>query len=235
MPKLLGIPALLALCLLLASCFSGSDDAPAPVASGSSGAGGSGSSASAALSLPQTGQTNCYNAAGNPIACAGTGQDGDLLKGVAHPASRFTDNGDGTVTDNLTGLMWMTEANCIGNVDTAADSDGGVDGRVYWQTALDYVAAVNTATYDCNVTTAHTDWRLPNRKELWSLVDLGQTDPALSSGHPFTGVVSSYYWSSSTVETNPRSAWNVFFYYGNVGWDDKDGDTNYVWPVRAGQ
>jgi len=191
----------------------------------------------ASANIAVSGQTNCYDASGNSIACAGTGQDGDLLKGVAHPAPRFTDNGDGTVTDNLTGLMWMTEANCIGNVHGAYDSEGinNGDGRVYWQTALGFVAAVNAATYDCNVSTSHTDWRLPNIRELESLVDLGQTGPALSSGHPFTGVVSSYYWSSSTIETGPDNAWVVYFNNGFVGWDDKDGYANYVWPVRAGQ
>jgi hypothetical protein len=55
--------------------------------------------------VPKTGQTWCWNAGGILIPCAGTGQDGDLRKGVSWPSPRFTDNGDGTVTDNLTGLI----------------------------------------------------------------------------------------------------------------------------------
>ena len=51
----------------------------------------------------KTGQTLCYNSAGSVISCAGTGQDGELQKGVARS---YTDNGDGTITDNTTGLIW---------------------------------------------------------------------------------------------------------------------------------
>jgi len=186
--------------------------------------------------VPATGQSNCYDAAGASIACVGTGQDGDLLKGVAWPSPRFVDNGDGTVTDSLTGLMWVKEANCIGNLHSGFDVDNTAgDGRVSWQSGLDFVADLNAATYDCGVTSSYTDWRLPNARELESLVDLGQTGPALPVGHPFSGVVSLYYWSSSSVEKFPDNAWGVYFYYGAVDWNDKDTFTYYVWPVRAGQ
>ncbi|MBI5180834.1 MAG: DUF1566 domain-containing protein, partial [Nitrospirae bacterium] len=58
--------------------------------------------------LPKTGQTTCYDAAGAVVACANTGQDGDLKKGVTWPSPRFTVDGTGDcVTDNLTGLMWV--------------------------------------------------------------------------------------------------------------------------------
>jgi len=55
------------------------------------------------VQLPQTGQARCYDS-------AGTGQDGDIRAGVAWPVPRFMDNGDGTVTDNLTGLIWTQNA-----------------------------------------------------------------------------------------------------------------------------
>ena len=77
------------------------------------------------VNLPKTGQTTCREA-GNIIDCAGTGQDGEIQAGVEWPFPRFTDNGDGTVTDNLTGLMWLKDAGCIVNVT--------------WQGALDAVA-----------------------------------------------------------------------------------------------
>jgi len=57
------------------------------------------------INLPKTGQTICYDTSGNVISCAGTGQDGEIQAGVAWPEPRFADNGDGTITDNLTGLM----------------------------------------------------------------------------------------------------------------------------------
>jgi cysteine-rich repeat protein len=54
-------------------------------------------------SFPATGRTTCWNTAGAVISCAGTGQDGDLQKGSA---LAYVDNGDGTITDSNTGLMW---------------------------------------------------------------------------------------------------------------------------------
>ena len=50
----------------------------------------------------------------SPLDPAPTGSDGDLQKGVAWPNPRFTDNANGTVTDNLTGLIWLKNANCFG-------------------------------------------------------------------------------------------------------------------------
>jgi len=64
--------------------------------------------------VPQTGQVLCYNSAGTVITCAGTGQDGALQKGVELPTPRFTDNGNGTIKDKLTGVIWLKNANCGG-------------------------------------------------------------------------------------------------------------------------
>lgn len=57
--------------------------------------------------VPRTGQVTCYDTTGFTVDCAGTGQDGDLQKGAAWPDPRFTNQGDGTVRDNLTNLVWM--------------------------------------------------------------------------------------------------------------------------------
>jgi hypothetical protein len=111
-----------------------------------------------------------------------TGDDGDLERGVAWPDPRFTDQGDGTVTDNLTGLMWMKNANLAGGTKT-------------WQGALDYVKTLSTG--------GHFDWRLPNRKELFSLIDRSRYDTALPVDHPFQNVQSDYYWSSTTSGLHP--------------------------------
>ncbi len=114
------------------------------------------------------------------IASYATGDDGALKNGVAWPIPRFTDNGNQTVTDNLTGLVWTKDANLAGGVT--------------WQQALDYVASMNTGAG----TYGYTDWRLPNRKELFSLVDLAMYNPSLTSSHPFTTVQSYPYWSSTS-------------------------------------
>jgi hypothetical protein len=182
------------------------------------------------ISLPETGQKMCYNQYGGIIDCTGTGQDGEIRAGVAWPNPRFIDNEDGTVTDNLTGLMWLKDANCIKtNYPYLSPGDG--NGRVRWQSALDFVAGINSGTYiQCGA--GYNDWRLPNRKELHSLIDHSGANPALPSGHPFSNVQSYLYWSSTTRVYYPRDAWFVNIVWGGVDYYDKWNYTGYVWPVR---
>jgi hypothetical protein len=168
------------------------------------------------ICLPQTGQTKCYNTSGGEIPCAGTGQDGEIQAGVARPDPGFTDHEDGTITDNLTGLMWTKNANLPG-------------GTTNWQQALDYVADMNAGTYP---NYGYTDWRLPNRKELYSLTDFSQYDPALPVGHPFTNVQAYLYWSSTTIAYIPDAAWIFGMEYGYVDGYNKPNNF-YVWPVRG--
>ena len=114
--------------------------------------------------VPKTGQTTAYAA----------GDDGVFQKGVVLPTPRFTDNGNGTITDNLTGLIWLKNANCIASSYPGFDQTGlAGDGAVTWYQALDFVAGINAGTYDCGDTsnggTHQADWRLPNIRELLSL------------------------------------------------------------------
>ena len=78
-------------------------------------------------------------------------------KGVAWPNPRFTDNGNGTVTDNLTGLIWLKNANCFGAKD--------------WAMALSDANTLNNG--ECGLTdgSVEGDWRLPNVREMQSLID----------------------------------------------------------------
>ena len=108
------------------------------------------------VDLPRTGQTECYDESGKMIACEGTGQDSDIQAGVPWPEPRFTDNGDGTMTDNLTGLMWTKDAS-LPNVTME-----------YWNQAIDYCDNLTLAGYS--------DWRLPNVNELESLVNSNEGD-----------------------------------------------------------
>ena len=87
-------------------------------------------------------------------------------------------------------------------------------------------------------------WRLPNVRELQSLIHYGVYNPTLpntagtgkwSEGNPFSGVQSSYYWASSTTAGNSAFAWYVDFFDGLVYDEDKDFHGYYVWPVRGGQ
>jgi hypothetical protein len=158
------------------------------------------------ISLPKTGQTTSYY----------TGDDGYLEKGVAWPTLRFTVSGD-CVTDNLTGLMWAKNANLPNGTKT-------------WQDSLDYIASMNSGAGLCG----YHDWRLPNRKELRSLIDYSKYNPALPEGHPFTNVQSSDYWSSTTYASKTDNAWYVNMWFGLVHYYYKGG-SYYVWPERAGQ
>lgn len=165
---------------------------------------GAGACSANSAPVAKTGQTSSY----------ATGDDGDLEKGVAWPGTRFSDHGDGTVTDNLTGLMWLKNANNAGSTKT-------------WAGALTYCNDLTDSGYS--------DWRLPNVKELYSLFDIGQVSPALSSGHPFTGIQLDWYWTSSSNANNPSaSAWVVNPNDAIVSYDDKS-YFDYVWPVRGGQ
>jgi len=158
-------------------------------------------------------------AATGQTASLATGDDGDLERGVASPNPRFTDNLNGTITDNLTGLIWLKNANCFGTRT--------------WALALSDVNSLNTG--ECGLTDGSVagDWRLPNFRELMSLVDFGQFSPSLPLGHPFTNFQASFYWSSTTDASNSNAAWDVVFSLGFMG---NSGKTNnfFVTAVRGG-
>jgi hypothetical protein len=160
--------------------------------------------------VPKTGQTTSY----------ATGDDGDLEKGVAWPNPRFTDNGNGTVTDNLSGLIWLKNANCRGTRD--------------WTTALNDANTLADGTCSLTDGSSAGSWRLPNIKELQSLVDFGRYNPVLPSGHPFSGVQTGNYWSSTAVAGYTSVAWYLNLYDGPVSGGGQS-VSYFVWPVRGGQ
>ena len=178
-----------------------------------------------AVNLPKTGQETCYDENGNVIECSGTGQDGDIQAGVEWPEPRFVDNGDGTVTDKLTGLMWLKDASCIG--------------KKMWRDALDGVADFNTnpSNYSCTDYTAnYTDWVLPNIIELESLVNAEESNTAVwLNTQGFNNVIWSFYWSASNYgEIYTNYSWYVDMGTGSVSYFYNPGSL-YVWPVRGGQ
>ncbi len=145
--------------------------------------------------LPTTGQTTCYDASGAPVDCASTGlppQDGSLQSGCA-PEGRFVDNGDGTVTDTCTNLMW--------------EKAGSSPGKFSWTGALQYCDDLTLGEKD--------DWHLPNVKELQSLVDYGRNNPTIE---PVFSADSNYYWTSTSFDADPTkiNAWVVNFLNGFV-------------------
>jgi len=177
----------------------------------------------------RTGQTDCWDSSDVLTPCAGTGQDGDTLTGLT---VSFTDNGDGTITDNRTGLVWEKLAR-----------DGSIheySTEYTWHTAATKIAALNGG----GGFAGYTDWRLPNISELQSLANFGAMAPAVDA--PFhTGCIAactvttcsctqfSRYWSATSRQDNPTFAWNVSFTHGVVEFSDKTGNY-YVRAVRSG-
>ncbi len=176
------------------------------------------------------------------LACSGTcdypgvpvaGASDTLVsnKGVVSPDPRFTDNSNGTVTDNLTGLIWLQNANVAGVrnwVEALSDvenlnKDGVMNGTI--------------AGDKSNGGTHQKDWRLPNRDELASLTDSSNNNPALPSGYSsfFNSVQPGSYWSSDTLKGGIAYAWIVNLSDLGILDTANKTETCYVWPVRAGK
>ena len=130
--------------------------------------------------------------------------------GQCETFGNYIDNGDGTVTDTNTGLMWQQ--------DTAP-------GTYTWEQALSYCESSTLAEYD--------DWRLPNRNELQSIVDYSSYDPSIDTAY-FPNTESNLYWSSTTDAHTLNDAWNVYFSYVDLRHSSKSG-SSCVRAVRSGQ
>lgn len=163
-------------------------------------------------SIFKTDQAECYSATGDLIPCADTAQDGAVRTGVAWPLPRFSDNED-TVIDHLTGLMWSKNAS-------------PAEFPLMWGEALTFVDKMNQGR-----TYGYRDWRLPNRKELFSLMSHVKTNPSLPEGHPFINIFSGYYWTANTCVRLPQEAWYVHLGGARVFKGMKHG-SYMVWPVR---
>ena len=166
-----------------------------------------------------------------PAPCAKTGQtgsdypgdDGDLERGVEWPNPRFTDNLDGTVTDNLTGLIWLRRAHCW---------------EYYvldWYQSLDGANALQSGY--CGLTDGSTpgEWRMPNRIEMLSILDMSRYNPALPNHHPFL-YVQNQYWTSTTDLVDGSKAFYVRVVDGeSITYEKADPFAVMdVWPVRGG-
>jgi hypothetical protein len=177
----------------------------------------------------KTGQTTCTNVAGVTIPCAGTGEDGDLQRGEPRA---YQDNGDGTIRDKRTALTWEK-----------ISDDGSVhdkDSLFTWLQAFGKIDTLNTPPCFAGFC----DWRLPSCFELFTLVNLGNGAPAVST--PFkTGCTpactvltcsctySAWYWTSSDNPLDHTLGFEVYFGSGAVTSGPKTG-TAGVRAVRGG-
>ena len=147
---------------------------------------------------------------------------------VIRRTNRYKDNRDGTVTDNSTGLIWLTNANCFGQKN--------------WEAASRLAQQLKSG--DCGLSDASPagDWRLPTKSEWQVMMNKTYLNPVLSNtvgtdkwieGQPFSGLKSDNYWSASSFVLNTESALVVNLNNALVYVNNKN-DTYYVWPVRGG-
>lgn len=163
--------------------------------------------------IPRTGQQNCFNSAGETIACDGTGQDGHKQTGFSWPQPRFTHQEDG-ILDHLTGQIWMPAT-------TAPDDP------MDWNGAKAIIDDLNEKE-----SLEYSDWRLPTIRELESLTDMGQHSPAMPQSFPLEKV-NDWYWSSTTSAYNSDYAWVLYTVDGMVGVGYKSLREFFVLPVRG--
>lgn len=131
------------------------------------------------------------------------------VRGGPSPAGSFTDNGDGTITESTTGLIWEK----VPGASTYT-----------WINALAHCEGLSLA--------GRTDWRLPDRQELKSLVDPSRSNPSIDPA--FNGNCQPYaHWTSTSYYNVPNSAWVVGFGSGNA-LTHGAGNSNYARCVRGG-
>ncbi|MGE4291961.1 MAG: DUF1566 domain-containing protein [Desulfovibrio sp.] len=167
-----------------------------------------------------TGQTRCHGADGRAVPCLNSGQDAEERHGLPWPAPRFTPlaksstNGAIAVRDELTGLEWTRNA-------------APFDFPLTWDEARQACEELNAPQIPPEMR-----WRLPNRRELFSLLSFDHANPALPADHPFENVPSLACWTSTRSARNADYYWYVQLSGGRMFYHRKDSSV-MVWPVRG--
>ena len=175
----------------------------------------SGMNCNAAYPLPDTGQSASYTAT--------FGEDHDYAPAGSQMSYTMYSVGTASYTvDNRTGLVWVTNPS-----DVCAGCAGGYvsSGTYAWENALTACEGLIYAGFS--------DWRLPNVRELMSIVDYGVTsDPRINTAY-FLNTASYYYWTSTTYALASTGGWYVYFIAGRVDYANKSNNF-YVRCVRGG-
>ncbi|MGD9018142.1 MAG: DUF1566 domain-containing protein [Desulfobacterales bacterium] len=144
-----------------------------------------------------TDQTDCFDEFGTPADCRGTGQDGEQSLGSDIRDERFGIDVD-RVVDRLTGFEWARDAALTGFPMDFSEAQA-------------LVADMNTSAMSGSAT-----WRLPSRRQLFSLISHHRINPALPGDHPFRNVFNGYYWTGTTCARLPDQAWVIHLGGGRV-------------------
>jgi hypothetical protein len=159
-----------------------------------------------------TGMSRCYSEDGEPIACLGSGQDGEFRPGTGWSVDRFESLGDHLVRDLATRLIWPKNS-CLSEYPLP------------WLEGLALVEQMNREEKY-----GRRDWRMPNRRELRSLIDHSMKKPALTRGHPFHNLFLGWFWTSTTAALAPAYAWYLHLEGGRMFYGEKTGSF-WLWPV----
>ena len=170
-------------------------------------------------------KSSCYDWRGSAIPCDFKRPYAELLNDKSIPDPRFMDNKDGTITDNLTGLIWLKNTTCFGMMD--------------WESAI--LAAKRLKNGDCgpDPTLILSDgssaghWRLPSMKELCMLIDFSARNPALPNGHMFSDFPPGFFWSATSLDSHPGMVWIVYMESGTTCYDEIKSHAGHIWPVRG--
>lgn len=138
------------------------------------------------------------------------------------PDSNFTVHGNGTATDISTNLMWKS---CSEGLQGKQCSEGKAQ-LLNWPDAIASASAANLEKF-----AGHVDWRVPNIKELQSLVEARCFNPGINE-NIFPNTVGTWFWSSTSVASSPGSAWGIGFGAGYGFAKDKNGQKGMVRLVR---
>jgi len=184
-----GLFGSLTLALLIGACGGSTGSTGSPGTAGSTGSAGTASTGAG-------GTAGATSTAGGGAGVAGLDRNwaqwpmpnspSDVAAGAPNPQT-YTDNGDGTVTDTVTGLMWQKAV---------------ASGTFTLPQAVAFCPTLTLAT--------HSDWRLPTIIELTSIVDLGQSNPSINVTF-FPATPAASFWSSSPLAGSPTFAWFVYF------------------------
>lgn len=161
-----------------------------------------------------TGLEQCFDQKGMKITCSGSGQDASLKIGKTWPSPRFSAEKKDVVQDLLTNLTWTRKVNFF-------------EFPLTWSQALEEIKSLNKQGF-----AGYNDWRMPNRRELRSIISHGHRKPALPEDHPFEDVFLGWYWTSTTAAIFPAYAWYIHLEGGRMFYGGKN-QRYLTWPVRG--